>query len=485
VTAATYIGLDMGTSLTKATLWDENGTAVASAQRPTPICHPAPGRTEHDTDAVVATAALVISELVAKGGGTEPALLSVTGQGDGCWLVDDEGMAAGPAISWMDGRATSSVDRWARDGSALTVYQANGNALFPGCMAAALDWMDRQEPERLDRAATAGYCKDVVFQRLTGVRATDPSEASLPFGRPDGTGYAAELLAACGLTHRAGLLAPVVGPVPTAPLDGRGAALTGLAEGTPVASGPFDLAASPLGAGVATTGDGLLIVGTTLGCEVLVDGIVPGDEITGMHLCTGTPGRWVRVLPAMAGCAALDWVLATVGMTSTEVSGAIDRSQPGSGGVNALPYLAPSGERAPFVDHGVTGQFSGLRLSTTRDDLVRAMCEAIAFAALDCFSAVSMTGALTVTGGGARSRSWLQIFADVLDRPLRLSSAPTIGARGALLSALAATGTSVDSEAWAAGTTLIEPDPRSVTHYADLWPGYCANRDAARSKSQA
>jgi erythritol kinase len=342
-----------------------------------------------------------------------------------------------------------------------------------------LSWLDQHEPARLGAAVTAGYCKDVVFQRLTGVRATDPSDASLPFGQPEGTAYSTELLDACGLSHRAELLAPIVGPLPTAPLDGKGAALTGLSEGTPVASGPFDLAASPLGGGIRGVGDGLLIIGTTLGCEVLVDRIDSSGEITGMHLSTGAHGQWVRVLPAMAGCAALDWVLATVGLTSAEVSGAIERSTPGAGGVSALPYLAPSGERAPFVDHAVTGLFSGLRLATTRADLVRAMCEAIAFAARDCFAATGLSGELTVTGGGANSAPWLQIFADVLNRPLRVASAPNIGARGAVMSALAAAGTPV-ADLWSAPGIAVEPDPSSAARYGELWNGYCDRRDASR-----
>jgi sugar (pentulose or hexulose) kinase len=182
----------------------------------------------------------------------------------------------------------------------------------------------------------------------------------------------------------------------------------------------------------------------------------------------------------MAGCAALDWVLATVGMTSGEVSGAIERSTPGAGGVGALPYLAPSGERAPFVDHAVTGQFSGLRLSTTRDDLVRAMCESIAFAARDCFSHAGIAGELTVTGGGTNSKPWLQIFADVLDRPLRLAGSPSVGARGAVMAALATAGTAVDVQTWADGRVLVEPNAQSAARYADLWEQYRAGRDAAR-----
>jgi erythritol kinase len=479
--APASIGIDVGTSMTKAVLFDGSGRPIAGAERPTRIYQPRPDRAEHDIDEVVAGAGAVIAELVHQVPGTVPLLLSVTGQGDGCWLVDEDARSVGPAVSWMDGRAARVVDGWAEDGTAETVYRANGNAIFPGSHAAILRWMDEHAADQLDRAATASYCKDVVFQRFTGIRATDPSEASLPFGLPDGSGYSDELLAACGLGHRAELLAPVVRPLPAAPLAAAGAAMTGLREGTPVVSGPFDLAASPIGAGVRRPGDGLLIIGTTLGCEVLVDRLDVSGEVTGMHLATATAGQWVRVLPAMAGCAALDWALELVGMTAAQVSGAIEQSQPGAGGVEVLPYLAPSGERAPFVDPAASGQVTGLRVSTTSSDIIRAVCEGIAFAARDCFESTEITGRLAVGGGGAKSRAWLQIFADVLQRPLCVSGAPAIGARGAVLAALAAMGTPVDVEEWTRPEEVVEPDATAAGRYDELFGRYLRHRRTARS----
>jgi sugar (pentulose or hexulose) kinase len=271
-----------------------------------------------------------------------------------------------------------------------------------------------------------------------------------------------------------------VRPLPAAPLSADGAALTGLSEGIPVSSGPFDLPACAAGAGVDNPGDGLLIIGTTLACQVLVDRIDSGGTVAGMHLATQRPGRWLRALPAMVGTASLDWALYLMGMTHDQLSSAIGQSRPGAGGVEALPYLAPSGERAPFIEPAARGQLTGLRLTTTREDVARSVCEAIAFAARDCFEATELTGRLLVCGGGVQSRPWLQIFADVLQRPLLIARTPEAGARGAVLSAFKARDRAVDTAAWTSVEGTVEPDPAVAEQYEDAFGRYREHRAAAQ-----
>lgn len=469
-----YLGIDIGSSVTKAALFDAGGTVLSVASRPTRLIHGDGGHVEQDVEDVLRSVAAVVSDI----GVPDPALVAITGQGDGCWLVDEDGVAVRPAVSWMDGRAAALVAEWERDGTVEAVYRATGNTLFPGSQAAILHWLEEHEPSTVDRAATAAYCKDVVLQRLTGLRATDPSDASLPFGDPHGDGYSATALKLCGLDHRANLLAPVH-RLPSAELSGAGSALIGLPPGTPVFSGPFDLTACPAGAGVAEPGDGLLIVGTTLACEVLVDGVDLAGPVSGMHLATARPDRWVRVLPAMVGSASLDWVLDLLGMRHDDVARAIERTRPGAGGVEMLPYLAPSGERAPFLDPTARGQLTGLNLTTTREDLVRAVCEGIAFAARDCFEHTTLSGRLWACGGGVRCRPWLQIFADVLGRPIHIPQTPEVGTRGAVLGALAAQGDPVDPADWTSVAEVIEPTAEA-SHYDDGFARYLSHRAAAR-----
>ncbi|MGH3094403.1 MAG: FGGY family carbohydrate kinase [Streptosporangiales bacterium] len=471
-----YLGVDVGTTVTKAALFDEAGDVVAIADRPTQLSHPGENLVEQDVEEVLHSVANVVADV--RSDDAIPSLLAITGQGDGCWLVDGDGRPVRPAVSWMDGRAGDIYREWERDGTVEALYAINGNVVFPGSQACLLRWFADNEPAALDRATTAGYCKDVIVQRLTGTRATDPSDASLPFGVGDG--YAHESIELCGLGEHTDLLAPVSRPLPVAELSGAGAELTGLPAGTPVTGGPFDLPACAAGAGVLEPGDGLLTIGTTLACQVLVDEVDVSGSPAGMHLAAQRPGRWLRALPAMVGCASLDWLLGMLDMSADEVSPAIEQSPAGAGGVEVLPYLAPSGERAPFIDPAARGQLTGVRLSTTRQDAVRAMCEGIAFAARDCFAATPLTGRLLVCGGGARSRPWLQIFADVLQRTVHVARTPEVGARGAVLSALAALDRPADVPEWTRPEATVEPDPAMADRYDEAFARYQQHRQAAQ-----
>jgi xylulokinase/erythritol kinase len=494
----TWLGIDAGTSVVKAALFDDEGEALAVAGRALELVHAADGGVEQDLDKIVAAVADVTREVAGVlPAGRTPHVVAITGQGDGCWVTDETGRAVRPVLSWLDGRAGGLLDRWNADGVTDRVFRVNGTTLFPGAPGPLLAWLDAHEPDSLDGAATAGACKDAVFTRLTGERATDPSDSSLPFGDGTGTGYSDAVLEAMGLTHRRDLLAPITVPVPQAPLSDAGSELLGLPAGTPISSGPFDFPACARGGGVRAIGDALLIVGTTLGCMVHVDRLATHGDPAGFSVATGEPGRWLRAMPAMVGTASMDWLLQTLGLGVDAIDAALAASPPGAGGVEVLPYLATSGERAPFVDPHASGQVTGVRLTTTRDDLLRAMCEGLAYAARHCFDAArSVVGEgidtasthpagggpsrIVACGGGTRSRPWLQVFADVLGVPLELARTPEVGARGAVLAAAAARGEDLDVEAWTAAEDVVEPDPSRQSRYADGYARYLHHVEAAR-----
>lgn len=478
---AVFVGLDMGTSVAKAVAFAEDGTALRAESVPVSLGGGG-DRVEQDVEEVVRAAVRVI-DAVADGG--PPALVGMTGQGDGLWLVDAAGRAVRPALSWMDGRAGGLVADWMEDGTALRLFRHTGNVLFPGSPGALLAWLDRNEPESLDAATTAACCKDILHLRLTGERSTDLSDASVPFLDPTTRAYSPQVLEALGIEHRAGLLPPVRTPVPFGrALGGRSG--TGLPAGTPVSSGPYDLPASALGAGITGPGDGLLIIGTTLACEVVAERVVRDGDPVGFHLATDRADRYLRALPAMTGTVALDWVLGVTGSTHEQVSGMLDETPRGARGVAALPYLSPSGERVPFVDPRARAEFTGLDLRASRAELVRGMCEAIAFAARHCLEAAGLTGELGVCGGGARSLPWLRIFADVLGRPLKVARGPEPGARGAVLAALGARGgdlgLDVDTAEWTKPDLVIDPDPEGVAYYEEAYADYLYRVEAARSR---
>lgn len=468
-----YIGIDVGTSMVKAAAFDERGRAVAVESRPVALDIRG-GRVEQDMDEVYGAVVDVLAALTAPGRESVE-LVGLTGQGDGVWLVDESGRPVRPAISWMDGRAHELVDRWQASGVFESVFRRTGSAMFPGCPGPVLAWLDRHEPKSLDAAATALYCKDMVFQRLTGgVRATDVSDASMPFLDPRTRAYSPEVLESLGLAHRRHLLAPVSDPVATGQL----------ASGVRITNGPYDLPACALGAGVTSPGDGLLIVGTCLASLVATSDLDLTGEPAGLYISTDRPGHWLRAMPAMVGTAALDWVLSTTGVQHREVDDLLDATPPGAHGVTVLPYFAPSGERAPFVEPRLRAELSGVSLESTKADLIRATCEGIVFAARHCLEAAGLTGTLAICGGGTRSPAWMRLFADVLGRPLRIVEGE-VGARGAVLAAAERFGVALDVAAWTAPTAVVEPDPSRSEFYARAYEEHLDRLATSRSRARA
>ena len=129
----------------------------------------------------------------------------------------------------------------------------------------------------------------------------------------------------------------------------------------------------------------------------------PASPASGCGRCRpwSAPRRWT-------GCCA------SSASRSAPSRGCWAPARPGPTALNVLPYLATSGERAPFVDPLAAGSISGMRLTTNRDDLVRAVCEGLAYTARHCFEAAGRSGRIVVTGGGSKSSNWMQVFADVL-----------------------------------------------------------------------
>lgn len=474
------IGVDIGTSLTKAVAYDSHGTSVARAETGSEVHHLSGGAVEQDQEQVIGTVGTVVREVGEQL--DEPVTaIALTGQGDGLWLRDADGHAVRPAISWLDGRADSVLAKWQADGVTREVFRRTGSGMFPGCAATILSYLDKHEPDTLDRAAVAGYCVDTVIQRLTGSITVDVSDASLPFLDPATRRYDDDAIAACGLTHRRNLLAePATGEV--FHLDATGAELLGLPVGLPVTAGPFDLPSCAIGAGVREPGDGILTAGTTLACQVLTTD--PEFDTTadpaGMFLSTPYDGYYLRAMPAMVGTACIDWACELLGIEVADVSELLSQSPPGARGVRALPFLSSSGERAPFVDASARAQFSGLTLEHGRADVLRALCESIAYAARHCFDAAGLTGRLYACGGGVRSPEWTQIFADVLGRSIVLPGDPGVGTRGAALAGASAVGHPVDITEWTKPAAVVEPDPENARYYEAGYNEYQSQLTAAR-----
>ncbi|WP_420111527.1 FGGY family carbohydrate kinase, partial [Pseudactinotalea sp.] len=202
------IGVDAGTTVTKAVAFAD-GVPAVTASRATAVQRCSDGRVEQDQGEVVASVLEVLAEVAAQLGPrtAETIAIGLTGQGDGLWLTDAHGVGVGPAMSWLDARANAVVETWHDDGTSAEIAAVTGSEPFPGATPALLAWVARERPDLIERAAVAGHCKDMLLTRLTGARATEPSNAIL-FDHRTRTSSDA-LVERCELGAARELIAPV------------------------------------------------------------------------------------------------------------------------------------------------------------------------------------------------------------------------------------------------------------------------------------
>lgn len=443
-----FLGVDVSTTGSKALLVGEDGAVVASATTPhVPPMTPHPLWSEQDpADWWRATAASIRAALAQAGAtGAEVAAIGLTGQMHGLVLLDEYGEVLRPAILWNDQRTQAECDEMrARLGGRERLIQITGNDALPGFTAPKILWVRRHEPEVYARARHVLLPKDYVRLRLTGGYALDKADGSgtalFDLARRD---WSDEVLAALEIP-RAWLPETFEGPEVTGRVTAEAAALTGLAEGTPVVAGGGDQAAQAVGVGAVNPGTVALTLGTS--GVVFAPTDRPLIEPQGrLHaFCHALPGRWHLMGVMLAAAGSLQWYRDTLapGMTFDALLAEAAEAPAGSEGLLFLPYL--SGERTPHPDPLARGAFVGLTMRHRRAHLTRAVLEGVAFGLRDGFellraAGIDATRPVLVSGGGARSRLWLEILASVLGVEL-VREAPTEGAAygAALLAGIAA-----------------------------------------------
>ena len=311
------LGLDAGTSVVKAAIFDLQGNELSRGARSVPITNPEPHLAEEDMQEVWVAATEAISHALVNGSVRADQILgiSATGQGDGSWLIDRDGKPRGPAILWTDGRAGDIVDAWNTDGSITRQFDVSGTGPYAGTTSALLRWRQENQPELLDGAINL-WCKDWIEYNLTGDASTDPSDASLAGIDAQNRRYSDKVFEAFGINEQTrAALPPLRNPTELCGNVTRHAAqVTGLREGTPVFKGQMDITASSLGVGVARPGDCMAVVGTagivTVATNDLSTGFQPPD--VGWVIPHG-PDTWIRAL-GMSNCTPnLDWYLREFG----------------------------------------------------------------------------------------------------------------------------------------------------------------------------
>jgi erythritol kinase (D-erythritol 1-phosphate-forming) len=495
------IGIDAGTSVIKAVAFDLAGrqlgtSAVANRYATGPDGAATQSLSQTWADCATALRGLgsQVPNLAAR-----TAALSVTAQGDGTWLVGQDNAPVGDAWLWLDARAAPTVTRLAADPADQSRFMATGTGLNTCQQGSQIAHMDRHHPHLLAQAEVALHCKDWLYLNLTGIRATDPSEASFTFGNFRTRAYDDTVIDALGLSHRRALLPPIIdGTHATHPLTANAATQTGLRAGTPVSLGYVDMAMTALGAGVR--GGGADVACSTVGSTGVHMRAVQADQLhlnaerTGYVICLPIPGVVTQVQTNMAATLNIDWVLGLAtdvlrdfgqnlphGDLVARIEGWLAASQPGQ--IAYLPYISAAGERGPFVNADARATFTGLSLQHRYPDLVRAVAEGLGHAMRDCYGAMGpLPGELRLTGGAARSKGLRGILSASVNAPVRVSSREEAGAAGAAMMAAVAVGAYPTMDACIAEwvTPLLgepeTPDPALVAAYNRIFPAFTAAR---------
>ncbi|MEU7002900.1 FGGY-family carbohydrate kinase [Nonomuraea sp. NPDC046570] len=473
------ICVDAGTTLIKAVGYDASGAEVALARREAGVIRRAAATAEQDMTAVWDAVAQSVREVAAAL--DEPAdFVALTAQGDGAWLVDETGRPAGPAILWNDGRAAGIVEEWARDGVVERAFRRNGSLTSSGLQHAVLAWLRRHEPRRLERSSAVLTCAGWIFSRMTGELAADES----PFMDARTRAHTPDLLDEYGMRWAERLLPALRADTDrAADLTGEAAAELGLPPGTPVVLAPYDIAATALGVGAVQPGQASSILGTTLCTQTVVDAPGLTGEPAGINVGLGVPGRYLRAFPTFSGGEVVGWAARLLGLGGpAELADLADGAAPGAGGLAFLPYLSPAGERAPFHDPLARGALLGLSFEHGRAEVARAVLEGLSLVIQDCLVAAGgRPRELRVCGGGAASAPWLRLIADVTGLPVIRSADAEVGARGAYLTGLVATGAAPDVDEAARRHVRLgparEPDPGRRALYSQMYEDFLTVRE--------
>ncbi len=486
------IGLDIGTSGAKCILVDERGAVIASSTQEYPLYTPRAGWCEqHPADwwsAVVRGLKVILPKANVRA--EQIAGLSFSGQMHGLVALDDRMEVIRPAILWCDNRTQEQCDHITELAGGLQgLLSHTNNQMLAGYTGGKLLWLREKEPENFAKMRKFICPKDYIRLKVTGEALTDMSDAS-------GTGFfdTKKRVWAEGLISLVGLDKAIFPDVlESTDFAGRVtkacAEETGLPEGLPVYAGGGDAVIQTTGAGLVKPGTVGVVIGTAGNVSMALDRYFENPNGALQMFCNNAPGLWQAIGCTLAAGGSYRWYRDTLCEQMKEVSRAGGKSvyalmdasaaasRPGANGVLFAPYL--SGERAPYADPNARGIFYGLSLSTTRDDISRAVMEGVTYSlkqVADIMAAFVPIEKVYSSGGGSASPLWRQMQADIFDLPVyTMSAAGEGGAYGAILVAGVGAGIwkSLDE---AASIIRVEtetlPSPENQKAYRDAYAIY-------------
>ncbi|MTT30417.1 gluconokinase [Terrilactibacillus sp. BCM23-1] len=449
------IGVDIGTTSTKAVLYTIDGTIVAYANQGYPLYTPDAFTAEQDPDQIFDTVLSVIHEVVAKSDKRPETIQFVSFS---CAMhsvipVDREGRPLMRCLTWADNRSIDWCCRLKEDMGGHEIYMRTGTPNHPMSPLSKLLWMRHEKPEIFNKSAKFISMKEYVFYKLFHKYIVDYSIASCTgLMRMDQMTWDQEALKIAGITE-----SHLSDPVPTTyimkDLDPMYAEQMGLREDTPFVLGASDGVLSNLGVNAIEPGNVAVTIGTSGAIRTVVDhySADPKERLFCYQL---TEDKWVVGGPVNNGGGVLRWArdefaaseietAKRLGISSYDVlTQMASRVNPGSDGLIFQPYF--SGERAPLWNPNARGAFFGLNLHHQKQHMIRAVLEGVIYNLYSVMLAMQeRTGEpklIQATGGFSRSALWRQMMADIFNQPVNVPESFESSCLGAAVLGLYATG---------------------------------------------
>jgi xylulokinase len=480
------VGIDVGTSGTKAIAIDERGTILASASAEYPSNHPRPGWSEQHPD-LWWDATLKTLKQVFSSGKFKPADVAgvgLSGQMHGSVFVDAAGRVIRPALLWNDQRTAAECrEIEEKAGGREALIRLVANPALTGFTAPKVLWVRRHEPKNWEQVRQVLLPKDYVRYRLTGTYATEVSDAS-------GTllldvanrRWSRELLDKLQIDP-ALLPACHESPEVSSQVSEIGSKATGLRAGTPVVGGAGDQPAGAVGNGIVRQG----VVSASMGTSGVVFahadqlGFDPVGRL--QRGCHAVPGAYHVMGVVLSAGGSFQWFRDQLGKAEVALAKQTGNTPyffltdeaalagPGAEGLFFLPYL--TGERTPHFDPEAKGAWVGLTLRHGRAHMIRSLLEGATFAMRDSLELIRAMGVtidqVRLSGGGARNALWKQIQADIYGCDVHIlnsAEGPAFGA--ALLAQVGTGGFSTVPEACDAtirDVELMAADPKTKQYY--------------------
>lgn len=465
-----YIGVDLGTSAVKMLLMDGDGKVLATSSRSYEVDFPRQGWSEQNPSDWLSKTLEGIEELIK---GYDPADVKGIGAGGqmhGLVILDEQDEVIRPAILWNDGRSEKQVSYLNETIGRDKISSYTANIAFAGFTAPKLLWLRENEPESYARIAKIMLPKDYLVYRLTGVHATDLSDASGTLLLDvEKRSWSREMCQLCGVKaewlpklyesyEAVGKLLPEY------------ERLLGMKD-VKVAAGAGDNAAAAIGTGTVGNGGCNISLGTS-GTVFISSEEFRLDDNNALHSFCHGDGNYHLMGCTLSAASCAGWwmnkILKTNDFTA-EQQGMEDNL--GCNQVFFLPYLM--GERSPHNDVNARGSFIGMTLDTDRRDMLQAVLEGVSFGLRDSVEIARKLGIKIerskVCGGGAKNKVWLKMLASILNMKLdvpAVEEGPSMGS--AMLAAVACGHFKTVSEACDHITAVketIEPDLELVKAY--------------------